>query len=883
MTLIPVRPPGKGVRTGFKKSVDFMNTFRVLGILIRDHFRHRRLRTLLTVVGVGIGVAAWLAIRVVNAEVFQSFEQAVESVVGEASVTVSGGPQGVNEQILKSIQGHPGVRKASPVVKVEAEIQASEMSGRSLLIWGLDLLEHKTAWEGLESPSQLGEEDWEQLFSPKTVYLEEALAKRLGLQKGETLSVRGPDEKIHELVVGRILKSSGLRGGSSQQAVMDIAAAQWTFGRIGRLHHVAIIPESDVSPGKIIQELQQVLPEHVQVSPATRRNRQVESMLGAFQLNLTMLSGISLLVGIFLIYNTTAFSVVHHRREIGILRSLGMERASITGLFLMEAVMVGSAGGILGCWLGILFARWLTVMIGQNVGELYGLTSIMAMPIPVHLYIEGLVLGLGVSLIGALVPAWEASALAPVRALAPSQSLMEESHSVRGAIGVVLATMVAAIGLSQLSAVNGIPVGGYMAAFCLLMGGAAAGPVLSHWFSRGSQGMLGDGFGTLPSLAAEQMSRNPRRTSVTMAAIVVGLAILVGVGIMIQSFRQTVNLWIEQTLMADIIIAPTAWLGEQTVGENEQDLPRSLIPLLEEIPGIEAIDPYMETSGEVFDKAVSLVSRDMRLHAERSQYLFLQGDSSEVLARALNEKGVVISEILAARFGLGTGDQLPLETPRGPKPFPIKGVFYDYATDGGKVVMDHTLYAEQWGEQDATVLAVYVKPGSSLLDIRRQIEQTLGNERSIVTISNGELKKEILEIFDRTFHVTYILEVIALSVAVLGIMNTLLTAIMERRRELATLRALGASRGQVQGLIVWESCYLAGMGATVGIAVGMALSVVLIKVINKQSFGWTIQYSLAWESVGMALVVAFAAALLGALAPARWANRQAIAADLRYE
>jgi putative ABC transport system permease protein len=855
---------------------------RILLLLTVEHLRHRPIRALLTVVGVAIGVSAWLAIRVVNGEVYQSFEQSVESVVGEASVTVSGGLEGLDEQILQSIQGHPGVRVANPVLKIEGKIETGALSGRPLIIWGMDLLEQGKDWKSQGSTPLLQQDNWEQLFSPTTIFLEEELANMLGLRQGQTLSVKVKGQ-VHDLIVGRVLGSWGIQGGVQQQVLMDIASAQWLFGWLGRLHHVAIVPESGVAVSTLIQELQSALPENIQVSQSSRRNRQVESMLRAFQMNLTMLSGISLLVGIFLVYNTTAFSVAHHRQEIGILRSLGMERQSITMLFLLEAGVLGAVGGLLGCWLGVVLARWLTVMIGQNVGELYGMTSLLAMPIPLHMLVEALSLGIGVSLLGALRPAWEASTMAPVQALAGGQSQAEEAHDALKSRWVVVASLLGAGVLSQMSSVHGIPVGGYMAAFCLLIGGAAAAPVLSQWFSRWSQRRLGNRGGLLPALAAEQMGRNPRRTSVTMAAIVVGLAILVGVGIMIQSFRQTVELWIEQSLMADIIIAPTSWLGEQDSSVQNHGLPRRLVDPILEIPGIEAVDPYLETNVETAGKTVVLVSRDVRLHAERSQYLFLQGKSFEVLTQVVDEDGVIISEVLAKRLGLNVGEQLPLKTPGGIEQFPVNGVFYDYATDGGKVVMDQRLFEEKWEERDATVFAVYLKEGQELLAVRREIEDTLKDEMSIITISNGELKEEILDIFDRTFRVTYILELIALSVAVLGIMNTLLTSILERRRELATLRALGASSRQIQGLIVWESCYLAGLGAGVGIAVGMALSVVLIKVINKQSFGWTIQFTLAWETIGMAVFVALAAALIGAWAPARWATRQAIAEDLRYE
>ena len=856
--------------------------FRIFFLFVIEHLRHRPLRALLTLVGVAVGVSAWLAIRVVNGEVYQSFEESVESVVGQASVTITGGTDGMDEQILSIIQTHPGVRSVSPVLKIEGEIQAGPFSGRPLLIWGMDLLEQGKDWEAEGFTGALQPEDWEQLFAPTTVFLEEELANKLGLFQGQSLPVKINGE-VHALVVGRVLKSFGLHGGVEQQVLMDIASAQWQFGWLGRLHHVGLVPESNVAVPQLLQDLRSLLPEDIQVRQSSRRSRQVESMLRAFQMNLTMLSGISLLVGIFLVYNTIAFSVVHHRQEIGILRSLGMERQSITIVFLLEAGVLGAAGGLLGCWMGVMLARWLTVLIGQNVGELYGITSLLALPIPVHLLGEALCLGLGVSLLGALSPAWVASTMAPVHALADGQSQVEDDQDARGIKWVVVGALIGAGVFSQVPSVQGISVGGYAAAFCLLLGGAAAGPVLSQWFTWWSQRSLGHQGGLLPVLAAEQMGRNPRRTSVTMAAIVVGLAILVGVGIMIQSFRQTVELWIEQTLMADIIIAPTSWLGEPETLEQNQGLPRLLIKDVLVIPGIEAVDPYVETSVETAGQTVALVSRDVRLHAERSQYLFLQGKSSEILSQTVNDRGVIVSEVLAKRLGLRVGDQLSLRTPDGIEPFPVKGVFYDYATDGGKVVMDQGLFAEKWGERDATVFAVYVKEGKELSIVRQEIEETLGNNRPIITISNGELKREILEIFDRTFRVTYVLELIALSVAVLGIMNTLFTAILERRRELATLRAIGASGRQIQGLIMWESCYLAGLGAMIGIVVGMALSVVLIKVINKQSFGWTIQYTLAWETIGTAVLVALAAALIGAWAPARWANRQTIAEDLRYE
>ncbi|GJL59863.1 MAG: permease [Nitrospirales bacterium] len=856
---------------------------RILLLLVLDHVRHRPFRAFLTVVGVAIGVSAWLAIRLANGAVYQSFEDSVASVVGKASITLSRGSEGMDESIIEEIQRFPGVQSVQPVLKVESMIQGGPSTGRTLVIWGVDLLDYEELRPSGDSTNAITDNQWKQVFSPRTVFLGKEFAKELGVTEGQTLTVTSQGIS-HDLIVGGLLRSSdALLQGTERQAIMDIAAAQWSFGWLGRLHSIAVVSDPGVSGATLIQALKTVVPSDIQINQSSRRTAQVESMLKAFQFNLTMLSGIALLVGVFLVYNTMAFSVAHHRREIGILRSLGMERRAITGLFLLESGLLGLVGGVMGCWFGVFLAGGLTTLIGHSVGELYGVTSLAVSQFHPWLLLEAIGIGVGVSLLGALRPSWDASTIAPVQALSVGQSEDEESGSYRTSGWIAVIAFGGSVALSTMAPVDGIPVGGYAAAFCLLVGGTALGPVLCGLIHEWRRIWQSGRWGLLPSLAAEQISRSPGRTSVTMAAIVVGLAIMVGVGIMIQSFRITVEIWIEQTMLADIIVAPVSWLGDQEGENGRLGLPLSLVKTVMMVPGVEAVDPYLETTREVSGESVSLVARDMALHAGRSRYLFVTGDSTPILQETIEGEGVIVSEVLAGRLGLAVGSHIDVKTPSGQQAFPVKGIFYDYSTDGGKVVMDEDLFRRYWGESDATVFAVYLKAGQLLPVVRREIEQVLKNDVPIVTISNGELKTEILEIFDRTFRVTYVLELIALSVAVLGIINTLMTSITERRRELATLRALGMSRPQIQRLIFWESGFVAGLGAGLGILVGLALSVLLINVINKQSFGWTIQFTLPWETLGMAVLVALLAALLGAWGPARWASQQSIAEDLRYE
>ncbi|MBH0183099.1 MAG: FtsX-like permease family protein, partial [Nitrospira sp.] len=283
----------------------------------------------------------------------------------------------------------------------------------------------------------------------------------------------------------------------------------------------------------------------------------------------------------------------------------------------------------------------------------------------------------------------------------------------------------------------------------------------------------------------------------------------------------------------------------------------------------------------------AIVSRDLRLHAQRSRYLVRQGDSSEQLNRAADIGGVLISEVLADRLGVEEGSLLEVTTPEGIKQFPIVAVFYDYSTDGGKLVIDRTLYQSLWHDELVTVFPVYLAAGADADQVRKTIVEKLGEANSgrlpPLVISNTELRTEILEIFDRTFLMTYVLEAIAIIIAMLGIVNTLVTSVLERRREFATLRAIGGSARQIQELVLWEAAYLGLVGIGLGLIGGGALSFLLVSVINKQSFGWTIQMIVPIGPLVQAIGFAAAATLVAGYFPARWAARQPVAEGLREE
>jgi putative ABC transport system permease protein len=676
---------------------------------------------------------------------------------------------------------------------------------------------------------------------------------------------------------------------------MDIAAAQLLFQSIGRLDRIELVTMPDRPLDDIATTVRRVLPPHLVVQRPAQRTKQVENMVRAFQLNLTVLSWVGLLVGMFLIYNTMAFAVAQRRREIGIYRALGMTEQRVAGLFLVEAGLLGLIGGLSGGLGGVWVARSLVSLVSRTIADLYAPVSsgglILSMDMLTFVAVaKGVLLGTVVSMLGALGPSVEAGRTVTVRALAPGD--YESTHQLRaGLFGWISLLLLVLAGLCSLTGpVGGLPLFGYFATVCLLGALSCLAPLciqalgMRHSRQERQTTVLG---GSLRLIAADQAARHPGRNAVTVSALMVGLSIMIGVAVMVRSFRDTVEVWVNETVIADLIVAPQSWLQGKQAGQASRALPGAWRSTLSAIDGIAAVDTYRDVHVEVEGQPVALVSRDLRLHAQRSRYLMIHGDSTVLLRRAAETGGVLLSEVLANRLGLREGSKVSITTPAGPATLSVEGIFYDYATDGGKMVMDRTWYQRQWHDDLVTVFPIYLAAGADAERVRQSIvAQVAGLDGVTVpplVIKNHELRKEILDIFDRTFVLTYVLEAIAVLVAVLGIVNTLVTAVLERRREFATLRAIGASTRQVERLVLWEAAYLGLIGAVLGVVGGLLLALVLIHVINKQSFGWTIQMTVQGGVILQAVGLALTAALVAGYWPARWAARQPVIEGLRDE
>ena len=678
-------------------------------------------------------------------------------------------------------------------------------------------------------------------------------------------------DRVHGAVVrGLLLDEGPARVVDGQLALMDIATAQLLFDRLGWLDRVEIqlfdAETIDDAEGAIATRL----PDGLRVQRPAQRGRQVERMLAAFHFNLTALSYIALVVGLFLVYNTVAVSVITRRREIGTLRALGATRRLGRRLFLGEAALLAMVGAGLGLPAGWLLAQAAVRLTSTTVNALY-ITS--AAPVPA-LSAGDLLLACAVAiplaLAGAAIPSAEAAGVTPIAAVRDVDRFVRDRGVPRRSAALAMLLFGAGWWLSTREAVGGLPVFGLGAVLMVVFGAAALVPALLELLRRVR--LPWRWFGLEGLLAHANLSASVSRLAVSVAALVVSLAMLAAIAIMVGSFRDTVGYWVGQTLQGDLFVATAdrAPLGPAVTisAATERRLAAH--------PAVAALDRFshVDLSYGPDRDLIILGAGDFEVRLEHGGLLLkTPTDGRVAMRRAVGADAVVGSESFAIKHDVAVADRIELDTPQGARPFQVVAVYYDYSSDRGLVVMDRTTFARHYGAQRPTGLTLYLAPDADPEAVREELLAGAGPDHRLFIRTNAALRAEVLRIFDATFAITYALEAIAIFVAIIGVAATLVTLTLERRRELAMLRQLGAGRGQIRRMVVIEAAMLGMLSQGVGLPVGVMLSLILIYVVNVQSFGWTIQFHLPLGFlVQSTLLIAVTTALAG-LYPARIATR----------
>ncbi len=872
--------------------------------LLARRLWQERWRTLLTLLGVALGVAVFVSIRLANHSALASFADTVDAVTGKANLQVQSTSDGFDEALYARLVRWPGVQAAAPIMQVSAlakpggptpggalEFDARGPYTENLLLLGLDPLveapfvrydpaaKAQAGTSGSTEPAGSMRAALRLLAEPNTVAITRTLATRLRLSVNDTLTVLASGTPT-PLVIAQVIDSEELQqamGGNV--ALLDLAGAQEVFHRFGRLDRVDLIVAAR-DRDRIRRELEQALPPDVAVDLPQTRTRQVENMVHAFELNLTALSFIALFVSMFLIFNAVAMSVLRWRREVGILRGLGVTRREVTTLFLMEGLALGVMGSGIGLALGTILARGTLQAVGQTLTDLYLVQHANTLRLDPATYAIGFALGVLTAFVSALAPAIEAAWTPPgvtmrQGMLLEAQRLPIARLSWAGVGALILAALIAVWTMQAHQ-----PAGGFVSAFLVILAFSLLAPgftLMCERFASGPAERLG---GIEGALGARYLKEAVARTSVVVASLMLAVGMMVALSIMVGSFRRTVDTWITQTIRGDLYIEPVG--HRASLGATM--LPDSLIAAARRLPGVIAVDTYRATTIRFRDRLAFVVGVDFEVQGRLGHLGFEGGaDSRTVLTHALAQNAVIVTESFGHRHRVKAGETIELRTPSGPAKLRVAGVFYDYSTDAGAVLMDRHLFAKLWQDPRTESLALYCAKGADLDSVRRAFVALAGPQRLFSITPNQSLRARVLAVFDQTFRITFALQLIAVVVAVLGVVTTLTALILQRGREIGVLRATGALTGQVRKMVLIESGLLGLIGSVLGCAAGLMLALLLVHVINKQFFGWSIRMTLEpWVFV-RAIVMMVGASVVAGLGPARSAAKRVAAEAMRVD
>ena len=748
-----------------------MTLFRqfIVRALLRD-----RTRSLVTVAALTLGVAVVVAVRLANASAIRGFATALDVVAGKTSLEIVGAGVGVPETQLADLGWLRDYGRVSPVIDRTARVRAPDGAEHPVRMLGVDVLrdrpfrEYRLLRFARDGRDPRPQELLALLLDPASVVLTERFAGRHGIDLDTPVQLLIGD-RVHDAVVrGLLLDEGPARVVDGQLALLDVAAAQLLFERLGWLDRVEIQLFDPDTIDDAERAVAARLPDGLRVQRPAQRGRQVEKMLAAFHFNLTALSYIALVVGLFLVYNTVAVSVISRRSEIGTLRALGATRRLVLGLFLGEAAVLATVGAGLGMPAGWLLARAAVRLTSTTVNTLY-ITSTATVP---ALGAGDLVLAFAVAiplaLAAAAIPAAEGAGVTPIAAVREADRFARDRRFPRRP--AALAGLLFGVGwwLSRLDAVGGLPVFGLGATLAVVSGAAALVPVLLELLRRVGRPALGRWFSVEGLLAHANLSAAVSRLAVSVAALVVSLAMLTAIAIMIGSFRETVTYWVGQTLQADLFVATVdrAPVGPQVTISAAAERRVAAHPGVAALDSFRSVDLPYGPDGDL----IILGAGGFEVLLAHGALLFkTPADGRAAMRRAVGADAVLVSESFAIKYGVAVADRIALDTPQGARLFEVAAVYYDYSSDRGIVVMDRTTFARHYGAQRPTGLTVYLEPDADPEAVREELLAAVGPDHRLFIRTNAALRAEVLRIFDATFAITYALEAIAIFVAIMGV------------------------------------------------------------------------------------------------------------------
>jgi putative ABC transport system permease protein len=852
------------------------------------HVRCHRLRTALTFLGMSFGVAVIVAIALVNSSLSGSFQSTIEQIAGKAVLQVANGEAGVPESLYPRIRDTLGVKDAAPVV--EGFLPVSNIAGERLYVLGVDLLrdtavrDHQFVNEAAEFERAL-----DFIAAPDSIAITEGFAARTKLRVGAPLSLLTTKGKQNYTVRALLKETGTAKVFAGNFAIMDLPVAQRAFGKENRLDTVDVTVEDGETIDEVQSRLQKNVEEAAAVERPQKRGEQIEQLLTSFRVGLFFVSLIALFVGFFLIYNTMSVSVTQRRAELGTLRCLGMRRSELLRWILTEALVLGISASFAGVALGWILAQGALIAVGETVANLFSAMELATMPLSERELILALSSSVAVAGAAALHPAWEAIQVSPLEsARQPAwQSGFSGVKSWATRLGLVcLALAPALIWLAPAAPgpVERFSVGIFgMLIFLLAL--AFFCPAFIFYGVRWLWRMvrLHEGAGRSAwieaRLAAENLTRSPVRAGISVATMIISLAAIFTIAAFVHSVRGSLLAWVDQMVTADLIVSS----GARTAGPENVPLREDPTDGLRSVPGVKIVDLYRLIRSNYRGRPIVIESFSAVESASVRRLPMADGDGDKTLREMAAGNGVVVSESFQSKFGKMRGDTVELITPSGPVVFKILGVYIDYSSDIGSVLIDRALYKKYWADELVDAFDLWLEPGADERAVIERIRQNLGDRYELFVSTHRELRDAVVDIMEQSFVINYAVEIVAIVIAVFSVINTLLASVLDRRREVGVLRAIGATQSQIRRIVLFESAWMGMLGGVFGVFAGTIMAYHHVIYNTKVLTGWTFQFYYPYETALFALTAAVLLCLAAGYIPARHAAAAPIVSAIGYE
>jgi len=832
----------------------------------RFYWRHP-LRLVLAITGVALGIAVFVGVELANDSARRAFAETESQLVGRATHALVGVGGEVPNALYRNLRRTFGPLVAAPVVEIEVRIP--ERGTESYVLLGIDPVEELAfrQYAGAGAPNQSAAlglmADFGSVLVPRT------LAQELGLEIGAQFTLVPEGLQPTTLTIAGFVGTADTGTTTANlPLVADIATVQALTDR-DTLTRIDLL--LDDREARAIEAL--ALP-GVTLQAAASRSAVFVELSRAFATNLTALSLLALLVGVFLIYATISFAVLQRRRDFGIHRALGTPRRSVLASVLLEGAVLGAIAGGIGLALGVALSRELLELVLRTIGDLYFSTSVRAVAPSRGLYALGLAVAIVTSVLAAIIPAIEATRIPPHAAL--SRASLERASRRLATAAAWLAVPCAACGWLAIQVAPRSLTGAFAGLFLIIVAVALAIPYAAGLLLRAIEPVLAASFGLPSALAVRGVTATLSRTGVATAALAVAVGTVIGIGLMIGGFRASVEQWLGATLLADFYVE-----AEGIDAAAGDPFATPTIAKLAALPGTRGLSLLQ------FDRlptAQGLVSiRAVRPGPDGWGLTLLAPTIDDALARVAAGNGVLVSEALAYRRGIVTGDAIELPTHAGQREFTVLGIYREYNTDGGGVLLSMAEYQRHWQDRTIDGIGIYLDPSADREAMSDSVRAALATAPGSTVRSTQAIRERSLEVFDRTFKITEVLRLLAATVAFFGLLTALLSIELERAKEIAVLRALGLSPWQTGQLSLVQTSLLGAAAGLLAVPLGIVMAELLVRVINRRSFGWGMDLAIRAEPIAAGVALAVIAAVLAGVYPALRLSRGSIVAGLREE